>query len=361
MTTFKLTVTAAMLCGVAAGVWGDETPPATTPPRVPVPSADPAPADGRVADARQRLRSRNNLRQILLGFHVYHDTRGHFPHDIYRQDLFKDGKPMLSWRVAILPYIGEEKLYKEFKLDEPWDSEHNRTLLARMPDVYRVGFEPKDAVKTYYQGFAGPGTVLEPWREVFEKDGKSVTFPAVKKVSLFQITDGTANTLAVVEAGPPVEWTRPADIPYDPKKPLPKIDGLFANLLMAGTADGDAHPLRPDLDETTLRRLIVRNDGQPIPPAALRPPLLPVTKEDEEFGAMLLRKNDVLIGEIGIQLAEHRKLLAELAKRRSPANPAAGVDINRVVERNKELERDLMECRRKTELLRKEVEGTRPK
>jgi hypothetical protein len=343
MTAFQLTVAAAaVLCGVTAGVRGFDTPPAAT---SPPPSADPKPAaGGRVADARQRLRSQSNLKQILIGFHAYHDKHGRFPHDI--RDVSRPISPLLSWRVAILPYVGEVKLYREFKLDEPWDGEHNKKLLARMPDVYRVGFEPRDATTTYYQGFAGPGAVFEPW--------KPLSLP-------WDIPDGTASTLAVVEAGPPVEWTKPADIPYDPKKPLTKLDGPFANVLMAVTADGDARPFRTDLDETSLRRLIERNDGQTVSPAALRPPLLPVTKEDEEFGRRLLGENDALIREIGHQLAEHRKLLDELARRRNPANPAAGLDLERVVETNKELEGELLKLKRKAELLRKEVEAGAPR
>jgi hypothetical protein len=347
MTTFQLiAATAAVLCGLTPCVWGFDTPSAPTSPRVPSPSADPKPAAAgeRVADATQRLHSQNNLKQILIGFHTYHDKHGHFPHDI--RNASRPISPVLSWRVAILPYIGEEKLYREFKLDEPWDSEHNKMLLARMPDVYRVGFEPKDATTTYYQGFAGPGTMFEPW--------KLLRLP-------WDIPDGTSNTLAVVEAGPPVEWTRPADIPYDPKKPLAKLDGPFANVLMAATADGDARPFRTDLDETNLRRLIERNDGQPVAPGALRPPLLPVTREDEELGRRLLGQNDTLIREIGHQLAEHRKLLDELAKRRNPANPAAGLDLDRVIETNKELEGELLKFKKKVELLRKEIEGNAPR
>ena len=68
----------------------------------------------------------------------------------------KNGKPLLCWRVHILPYLGEEKLYKEFHLDEPWDSPHNKKLLSQMPKIYRApGALAADTSATYYQVFVG--------------------------------------------------------------------------------------------------------------------------------------------------------------------------------------------------------------
>src|SRR5438045_1511259 len=76
-----------------------------------------------------RLTSSNNLKQIALAFHSFHDTYGGMPAAAICD---KAGKPLLSWRVAILPWIEEGALYKQFKLDEPWDSKHNKALLKKM-------------------------------------------------------------------------------------------------------------------------------------------------------------------------------------------------------------------------------------
>ena len=78
-----------------------------------------------------------NLKQLGVGSHNYHDTYNRFPFAAMYAKNDKTGKkPLLSWRVAILPFIEEDKLWKEFKVDEPWDSDHNKKLLPRMPKVY---------------------------------------------------------------------------------------------------------------------------------------------------------------------------------------------------------------------------------
>src|SRR5947209_11024222 len=140
--------------------------------------------DGAVALAKERNRSANNLKQIVLALHNYHDNFGMFPPaayvdrshpknqalprlDLDAEQLAKakgevqvDGKsvklPLLSWRVAILPYIEEQALYQQFHLDEPWDSAHNKTLLAKMPKLYApVRGKTKEPGMTYYQVFTG--------------------------------------------------------------------------------------------------------------------------------------------------------------------------------------------------------------
>src|SRR5262249_26080186 len=112
----------------------------------------------RVRDAAKRMQSANNLRQIALAMHNYHDTFGAFPPAAIYD---KNGKALLSWRVMILPFIEQDALYKEFHLDEPWDSEHNKKLLEQLPPVYRV--EEEDAKKhlTRYLGFTGKNAIFD--------------------------------------------------------------------------------------------------------------------------------------------------------------------------------------------------------
>ena len=95
----------------------------------------------------------NNLKQIGLALHNYHDAHGKFPTNVYGPK----GEPLLSWRVHLLPYLEEDNLYKQFKMDEAWDGPNNKELIEKMPKVYRgrpTATHPKG--KTFYQGFVSP-------------------------------------------------------------------------------------------------------------------------------------------------------------------------------------------------------------
>ena len=72
------------------------------------------------------------MKQIVLAMWNYEDLKKHLPPVAIRD---KNGKALLSWRVAILPQLEQGALYNEFHLDEPWDSEHNKALVAKMPAV----------------------------------------------------------------------------------------------------------------------------------------------------------------------------------------------------------------------------------
>jgi len=197
------------------------------------------------AQAPAKMKSSNNLKQLALAMHLYHDKFGTFPPaTVYG----KDGKtPLYSWRVAILPFIEEDRLHKEFKLDEPWDSEHNKKLLEKMPKVYApVTGKPKEKDTTHYQLFVGGGAMFE--------DKKKTRFP--------DITDGTSNTIMIVEAEEPVQWSKPADLTYDPKKALPKLGGLFKDGFNAALGDGSVRFIRNGNDEALLRALITRSGGE---------------------------------------------------------------------------------------------------
>jgi hypothetical protein len=162
----------------------------------------------------------------------------------------KDGRPLYSWRVLLLPYLGEKKLYEQFKLDEPWDGPHNRTLLARMPPVFApVPGEARKNHQTYYQVFVGPDTA-------FQAKNRGPMLPA-------SFPDGTANTFLIVEAGEAVPWSSPRDLEYSMKKPVPKVGGLFQDGFHATMVSGDVYLFRKgQLSEQTLRSAITPAGGE---------------------------------------------------------------------------------------------------
>lgn len=294
----------------------------------------------RTADAEQRKMSQKNLKEIALGFHNYASKNGdNLPHDI----TDKDGKPLLSWRVAILPYIDEEELFKEFKLDEPWDSEHNKKALTKMPEIYRIGFGGKNATKTYYQVFSGPGAPFE----------RGKTFSIL-------IPDGTSNTLAAVEAGPPVEWTKPADIAYDSKKPFRKLELPFKNVFSVAFLDGSTWSMKPNLDESILRLLIEHDDGQPIPDRATLQADLPLTQEELTSAQDSLKENERLIDQIGKQLHEQQRLLVELGKI-SPPLSIGKAPLSKLTDFREELVQVLRHAKKETEELQNQLENAAKK
>jgi uncharacterized protein (TIGR03067 family) len=204
--------------------------------------------------AAQKVQSSNNLKQMALALHTYHDTYNRLPGPAITD---KQGKPLLSWRVAILPFIEQQQLYRQFKLDEPWDSEHNKKLLEKMPEIYvPLRGKTKEPYTTYYQAFVGPGTAFEPNMRLTLGAG----FP-----------DGTSNTILLVEAGEAVPWTKPTDLPYEPKKALPKLGGLFTDGFHIALADASTRWVSRGFDERIFRSAITRNGGEEIDLEKLNP------------------------------------------------------------------------------------------
>jgi hypothetical protein len=125
--------------------------------------------------------------------HGYNDEHGRLPPAVV---YGADGKPLYSWRVLLLPFIEQEELYKEFKLDEPWDSPHNLPLLEKMPGTYAPPPGKRKKVPPCH-------TVLH----IFV--GKRAAFEGREGLRLPEdFPDGTTNTILIVKAGPPVPWTK---------------------------------------------------------------------------------------------------------------------------------------------------------
>ncbi|MCE9532426.1 MAG: DUF1559 domain-containing protein [Planctomycetes bacterium] len=230
---------------------------------------------------------RGNFDSIFAALQAYHQDKGSYP-PVATFD--KDGKALLSWRVLILPYLEKRgridrwqraplqpnqkppvvqtyaDLYKRFKLDEPWDSMHNKQLLEQMPTAYNLDFTMQNwrmrtDWKTGVQVFTGPGTM----------------FPGKEGVNKGQVRDGLETTIAVAfrnDVTNAVPWTKPADLSFAANRPVPKLFGLPNNYRNAQSfptpnvfvlmADGQSRRFPPTFDEKAFRGLVTIDGGETV-------------------------------------------------------------------------------------------------
>ena len=204
------------------------------------------PAVQAAREAARRPQCTNNLKQFGLAMHNYHSATNALPKPAITD---KDGKPLLSWRVAILPYIEQAELYNKFKLDEPWDSPHNKALINEMPSTYLCpSWRVTGPGMTTYQAFVGPGALFE--------EGKATGFQ--------DVTDGLSNTLMVVEAKDAVIWTKPDDLKFDPLA-APSLYGASSNHpggFNALFGDGSVRFIKVSINPEVMKALITRNGGE---------------------------------------------------------------------------------------------------
>jgi prepilin-type processing-associated H-X9-DG protein len=201
--------------------------------------------------AAQRTQCMNNLKQIGLALHMYHDRYNTFP-PAYVADA--NGKPMHSWRVLILPFLEQQGLYAEYDFTEPWDGPNNSRLLARMPAVYAC---------PSHSG-AESGTITA-YAGVF---GEQCAFSGSQRVAITSITDGTANTLLVGEAtGAAIPWMKPEDIDVMKHPALGDRDG-FSGVHPGGVnfllCDGSVRFLELTINPEKLKALFTRNGNEVI-------------------------------------------------------------------------------------------------
>jgi len=204
----------------------------------------------------QKYINKNNLKIIGLATLNYESSYKKFPSNIIDK---KTGEPLLSWRVAILPYIEQESLYREFKLDEPWNSPNNLKLAKKMPRIYKTvkkplsdGDKPDETIgfKTNYLG-------------IQSNDG---IFEQKKNIKVEDIKDGLSNTIMIVEAKKDAIWTKPEDLePLAANPATPNIliwqfpDGFHALF-----ADGSVRFFPQNTPINLLLTLFTKSGGETI-------------------------------------------------------------------------------------------------
>jgi hypothetical protein len=193
-----------------------------------------------------------SLQRLVHAMHDYHEYYRHFP----PAATYKGDQPLLSWRVALLESLGYGRWYRQFRLDEPWDSPHNLKLLPNMPVEYAPANMPtQEPYHTYYQVFVGPGAP-------FAKD---------RAPRLGDFTDGLDKTFLIVEGRKAVPWTKPDDVPFGAGAPRPALGGQFPGVFFAALADSRVMILPRAVDDATLRALITPAGGEKLGPTIFPP------------------------------------------------------------------------------------------
>jgi RNA polymerase sigma factor (sigma-70 family) len=304
----------------------------------------------KMAGLKERSKSKSNLDQIAQAIITYQTVHGHLPTDI----VDKNGKALLSWRVALLPYLEQRNIYKCFKLDEPWDSEHNARFGWIIVKLFMGGVEPNKAPipygLTYVKRFTGPNTLHQPG----------------EKVDLQKMLDKEKPTLLLAEVGEPIPWTKPGDPTIVPKDP-PVWTGPYSNVVNAVfvcnnplsirpdivVSHSKTVSLKPDLPGETVASLIYANKNKELP--NLDSLNAVIQKEQESNELMELENTYRQMTDRMVKLSDEERNLKEeltrLGKRARDPEVFAGEVLK--------LERQLRDLQTRVKDLKEEIEKTK--
>ena len=204
----------------------------------------------------RRMGCSNNLKQLALAMHNYHDVHGCFP-PAYTTD--EDGRPMHSWRIFLLPFIECTHLYDQYDFDQPWDSPDNMEVARQMPPcLYCPSGDREDGCTNYVVVIGAPDKFPQ------------TMFTPDRSISFGDMTDGTTNTIMLVEVERGVPWTMPgADLHFDQmtfriNAGPASISSPHSQRAYVALADGRIYPLDNWLQSETLRNLLQPADGNPV-------------------------------------------------------------------------------------------------
>lgn len=205
------------------------------------------PAVQAAREAARRVQCSNNLKQIVLALHNYHDDYKTFP-PAYTTDA--RGQRLHSWRTLILPYMDQTALYQSIDLSKPWDDPVNQAIAEKIVPVYCCPSAGEPSVNTVYQ------VIVDP----------SSAFPGAKGTKISEITDGTSATIAVAETsvGQAVPWMSPQDA--DQFWYMSPGRGHHTGGCNCAFCDGSVHFIATDLDAVSRQGFMTRNRGESVSP-----------------------------------------------------------------------------------------------
>ena len=219
----------------------------------------------RARECGRQERCAKNIETIMAALKEYHDDHGAFP-PAYVCDA--EGEPMHSWRVLILPYLGQEELYRQYDFTQPWNGPENMKLAAQRPEEYSCRSatwgETQEEVPytTNYVAVVGPDTA----------------WPGTTSLALQDIRDRDDSTIMVAEIAREsgIRWMEPRDLSSDvacygwTQRPGPSLCLAHLHLKSdqrgahAGFVDGTTRYLREDLPASTIKALLTVNGGESV-------------------------------------------------------------------------------------------------
>jgi uncharacterized protein DUF1559 len=184
------------------------------------------------------------LGRLAAAFQAYHAAHGHYPPAAV---VGPDGKTLHSWRVELLPYLDEQKLLEQYKLDEPWDSEHNKQLIEKIPEIYSTTEASKKGNTDY-----------------FVVTGKGTLFDAAALAKRESITDSPGETLLVLQSHRRTPWTKPVDIDHAANLNEVRQFRSFEDGFYAAFADGTVRLVPKTTDPATIRAMFTKAGGEQV-------------------------------------------------------------------------------------------------
>lgn len=228
------------------------------------------PGASSAGEAARQIQCTNNLKRIALALDAYHAAYGCLPPARIPDE---NGKPKHSWRMLILPFMGQQAVYDAYDFDEPWDSPKNRRLLRERPDEYacpahvahvgRLEREQKDAY-TSYVAVVGPSTA----------------WPGSIGRRLRDVTDRTYEAVLIVESATDgIPWMEPRDMTFadalarftsvDPDAPVGHRNEDYFHSQFRGRmvvmVDASTRFVRAGVPSSVWSQMLTVNDGAILP------------------------------------------------------------------------------------------------
>ncbi|QEG20546.1 hypothetical protein MFFC18_03950 [Mariniblastus fucicola] len=211
------------------------------------------PAVQQVRSAARRTMTMNNMRQMSLANLNHESTYMRFASNISEED--PESGENLSWRVHLLPYLGYQELYNQFKLNEPWDSAHNKSLIGQIPEVFQhpqIQAELPEGYTVFQFAVSPPGT-----------ENPALYVQGERGATFGEITDGSSNTIMILEtsAAAAVPWTQPKDWQFDPDDPTRGVGDSFPGGFVVTFCDGATSFIDDGIGAQNMKSLVTRSEG----------------------------------------------------------------------------------------------------